>query len=370
VTLFSFALALGALALLLVPIYYTLVAALVGALLPARPPPAGDLHEGVTAIICFVDEGNRLQETVHAFLGATGSFPREVLLSGDSPDSKTLELAKSLAYQDSRVRVLSSLRPRGKSSCQARALRQANFPFLLFLDARTRVSPEAPRQLALPLQDPGVAFTTGRLLYEGSQGPEESYWKLEHWIRRYQDHQGGPLGASGGLFACRRREFIACPPDAMLDLVLPCLLERTTGGRGRYVESALGLEPCRTDLAGWRRARIRIQARALGSSTMLRGWLAGCGWNQAGRFLAHKLLRWYATPSLLLLLLASSQGPSALALWSRGATLLLLPSLALATCLPDLKRLPALALPGYAIFVQAVGLGRALTGNIPRNWAP
>lgn len=365
-----FAATLGSLGLLLVPLYYAGVAALAGLLTAPRPRPEGELEHGLSALICFVDEGEALAGTVQAFLEARGDHPREVWLSGDAPSPETEALARELAREDPRVHLTVSSRRIGKSACQARVIRRVGYPVTLFLDARTRVAPETPVLLALPLSDPEVAFTTGRLLYESDQGVEEKYWTLEHWIRRHEDANGGPLGASGGLFACRTRDYVPCPAEAMLDLVQPCLLERLTGGVGRYVEEAVGSEPSRCDVASWRRARIRIQARALGSTPMLRGWLAGAGSGVAGRYLAHKLLRWYAGPSLLLTLGLLTLAPPPLPSLALAGCLLLLASLLGATLPPGRERLPALAVPGYAVLVQAVGWFRAGTGNIPRNWSP
>lgn len=364
------ALSLAPVATLLIPAYYALIAGVAGAATAPRPIPRGRLTEGLSAIVCFVSEGTRLEVTVRAYLAAAGDFPRELLLVGDAPSPETLELAARLATEDPRVRLVGSGRRRGKAVCQAEGVAAARYPRLLFLDARTRIERHAPERLALPLDEAGVCYTTGRLLYEGDEGAEQGYWHLEHWIRRHEDANGGPLGASGGLLACRRADYVACPAEAMLDLVIPCVMERLTGGRGRYVESAVAYEPAREGLAAWRRARVRIQARATGSTGMLRGWLAGAGWGRAGTYLAHKLLRWTMAPSLVLVLGLWHLGPppaARLAGW--GAALLFL-SLLVATCSPGGGRLSVLAAPGYAFSTQLRGWLRALRGDIPRYWAP
>lgn len=363
-----FGLLLAALAALLAPVYYALVAGLAGYLTPAATIAEADPEDGLTAVICFTTEAERLPETVRAFQEAEGDFPRQVVLVGDDPDDETAQVARELAalHPDVELTILDP--GRGKAPAQAEGVRRARYPTVLLLDAGTIVAPEAPRRLCGALAEPGICYAAGRIVYQGEGGAEGRYWQLEHWIKRYEDHVEGPLGGAGGLMALRRDDYQEVPAWSMLDLVLPCLLERLTGERGRYVEAAVGHEPARPTAADWLRARLRIQARCVASATLLRGWLSGVPWGRSFRFLVHKLLRWYAGVSLLLLILLLVLGNPHLRTLGHGLAGLLLLSALVAARRMQRPGVGLLATPGYVTGAQVAGWWRAIRGRAPARW--
>lgn len=367
------ALTLAFVALALAPVAFALVGA---ALAPLRPPaPRGPAPEGLSAVVCFHDEAEDLAETVDAFLTAGTPFPVEVLLCGDGASPAAQRVATRLAARPE-VRRLPSARRAGKAQAQARGVAAARYPVVLLLDADTRVDPGTPEALACAVASPGVAFAAGRLRYQGhDQGAEDRYWDLEHLLRLRASAGRGLLGAPGGLLCCRRDAYVPCPPEAMLDLVVPLLLERTQaeGGvvpRGIYCPEAGGWEPARPSWGRWRQARVRIQARALASTGLLRGWLVGAGPARSLQFLGHKLLRWWAGPSALM---ACALG-STLSGWpgtlARAAGLALVLSCGALVLSWRRVRLPWAAAPGYVLYVQVAGLALALAGRAPRTWSP
>lgn len=363
-----FGLLLALLALLLAPVYYALVAGAVGAFTPPASTPEEDPECGVSAVLCFTSEGSRLPRTVQAFLEAEGDFPRQVVLVGDAPDDEAAQVARELAALHEEVDLLLLDPGKGKAPAQAEGVRHARYPLLLLLDAGTLVDPAAPLRLFGALAEPGICYAAGRIVYEGEDGAEGGYWQLEHWIRRYEDRVEGPLGGAGGLMALRRADYLEVPAWCILDLVLPCLLERLTGQRGRYVEAAVGLEAARTTAAAWLRARLRIQARCVASATLLRGWLSGVPWGRSFRFLVHKLLRWYAGVSLMLLVLLLVLGPASMQRLGHGLVGLLLLSALVAARRMDRPGVGLLATPGYVVGAQVVGWWRAIRGRAPARW--
>lgn len=363
-----FAVLLALLALLLAPVYYALVAGLVGAMTPPAPVVEADPAEGLTAVVPFTQEATRLPRAVQAFLEAEGDFPRQVVLVGDSPDDETAQVARELAALYEPVDLVLLDPGEGKAAAQALGVTRARYPLVLLLDAGTVVDPAAPRRLCGALAAPGICYAAGRILYEGDGGAEGRYWQLEHWIKRYEDHVEGPLGGAGGLMVLRRDDYQPVPPWSMLDLVLPCLLERLTDGRGRYVEAAVAREAGRPTAAAWLKARLRIQARAVASATLLRGWLVGVPWGRACRYLVHKLLRWYAGVSLLLLILLLVLGNPELQRLGHLLAGALLGSALVAARRMDRDGVGLLATPGYVVGAQVVGWWRAIRGRAPARW--
>jgi hypothetical protein len=363
-----FGILLALLAVLLAPIYYALVAGVAGALMRPARVEESDPEEGMTAVVCFTQEGERLPRVVRAFLEAEGEFPRQVVLVGDAPDDEAGQVARELAALHDEVELLLLEDGRGKAPAQALGVARARYPILLLLDAGTILDPSALRRLYGALAAPGICYAAGRILYEADDGAEGHYWHLEHWIKRYEDAVEGPLGGAGGLMALRRDDYVEVPAWSMLDLVLPCLLERLTGGRGRYVEGALGREAARASAAAWLRARLRIQSRCVASATLLRGWLSGVPWGRSFRFLVHKLLRWYAGVSLVLLALLLVTGNADL----RALGHVLVGSLLLSCLVAAHRRnepgVGLLATPGYVVSAQLIGWWRGIRGRAPSRW--
>ncbi len=364
--------AVAALVLVLLPLAYPGLVRLLGWISPRPRPGPGAPPSGISAVVCHVGETEALRNAGRAFLDSQAEeVPLELVLVADGATPDSLGVARELAG-DPRVRLLGGPGRLGKAERQLQGVRAAAHPIVLLLDANTCVRPGTPLRLATPLGDPGVAYTTGRLRYLGSgQGAEDTYWELEHRIRMWEDRWRGVLGASGGLLACRKRDYAPSPPEAMLDLVIPCLLERLTGGRGLYVPEAEAIEPGRPNVAAWARARTRIQSRALSSSGLLRGWLAGAGADRAFQYLGHKFLRWHLATSMGVLAIALVVASPGFGLFLLGISgLALAASAAAALAAGGRPSLPVPALPGYAFLAQASGLVRALRGRAPRAWTP
>jgi cellulose synthase/poly-beta-1,6-N-acetylglucosamine synthase-like glycosyltransferase len=183
----------------------------------------------------------------------------------------------------------------GKTEAQNRGAALARGDVLVFTDAACRLGPGALRALAAPLADRAAAATCGELTYTGPAGPESLYWRLERWLKRLESRFSGLLGANGALYAVRREEYVALPPEAISDLVEPLAVSFIHGGRVVYVPEARAAEPPPPSVRAAVRARHRITLRALSSLPLLMPCLDVFARPRlALAFLGHKALRWVA----------------------------------------------------------------------------
>jgi len=115
---------------------------------------------------------------------------------------------------------------RGKAAVLNDLAGMARGEILLLADARQRFDPGVVQALVAPFEDPGVGAVSGELIL--SEYPEERavgagagfYWRYEKRIRRSESRIDSTVGATGAIYAIRRRLFEAIPPDTILDDVL------------------------------------------------------------------------------------------------------------------------------------------------------
>src|SRR4029079_907213 len=97
---------------------------------------------------------------------------------------------------------------------------------IVFSDANSRYEASAIRALVHALDDPGVGYVTGRLVYEdpgehATGGGSGLYMRYENWLRRLETRVGSVVGVNGGVDAVRRRLYTPMRADHLPDFVLP-----------------------------------------------------------------------------------------------------------------------------------------------------
>lgn len=146
----------------------------------------------------------------------------EVVVSLDGPTDGTDEIVRRRAARDSRIKVCASPERRGKAAALNRAFLHATNEVLLFTDARQRLEPDVARTLVESLADPEVGSVSGELLLLDEQGREAGesvglYWRYEKTLRRMESDLHSMLGATGALYAVRRRDVAPIPEQTILD---------------------------------------------------------------------------------------------------------------------------------------------------------
>ncbi|MBB3973907.1 hypothetical protein GGR24_002584 [Hansschlegelia beijingensis] len=131
-------------------------------LLSAPPLPAS--HPSVAILIPARDEEETIGPCVEAALGSVAAEIR-VIVADDGSTDRTAEIVGAIAARDPRVELFSppALPPgwNGKQHACQRLAERADAPFLLFVDADVRLSPEAAARLAGRLESGGFALVSG-----------------------------------------------------------------------------------------------------------------------------------------------------------------------------------------------------------------
>jgi poly-beta-1,6-N-acetyl-D-glucosamine synthase len=240
--------------------------------LEPRPAPAGDsLLPTVSIILAVRNEGARLAARLDNLL--TLDYPerrREVIVVSDGSTDETPQV---LARYRGLVRAL-AIPASGKAAALNAGVAAARHDILAFADARQVFAPDALRRLVEPFADARVAGVSGELLIDDADSPPGTgtsdaspvaegvglYWRYEKWLRQRESEVGSMLGATGAVWALRRRAWRPLPPETLLDDVLAPMRAVLDGSRVVFAPGALAFDRSSPDAATERRRKVRTLA--------------------------------------------------------------------------------------------------------------
>lgn len=144
----------------------------------------------------------------------------EILIGSDGASDQTNEIVSK--FRSHRIRFFRFIDNRGKPSVLNALVQEARHEILLFTDARQELDRGAVRALTANFFDTEVGCVSGELIFrraeEGgvSQGMSQ-YWDYEKQLRKWESNVGSMIGATGALYAIRRRLYPQVPADMLVD---------------------------------------------------------------------------------------------------------------------------------------------------------
>jgi len=149
------------------------------------------------------------------------------------------------------LRVILSPESRGKAAGLNDAVAAAQGELIVFTDARQRVEVGALRELARNFADPEVGCASGELMIGDPETGETAqgvglYWRIEKEIREMESACRSVAGATGALYAARRKLVPQLPPGTILDDVYIPMHVVRQGFRVVFAPEARAW-----DIAGW-----------------------------------------------------------------------------------------------------------------------
>jgi hypothetical protein len=266
----------------------------------------------------------------------------------------------------------------GKVRAQDAAVQAADprATVVAFSDANAAWEPQALRELAGALAEPGTGYACGSVRFTGGDGAtnqEGLYWRYEMWIRSMESRLASVTGGNGAIYGVRREDYIEVDPVMGHDLSFPFNFVKR-GRRAVYVPTARAAEKMVPTVEGEFARKRRMMSHAW--PIVLRGGLAspaGYPPRYALMVASHRLLR-YASPFLHLVALATN-----VALVAAGAGTLYAVTLAVQVAVL-LAALIGAVVPARPFLVAryyvlttasiAAGLWDHLRHGTPAGWAP
>jgi len=189
------------------------------------------------------------------------------------------------------------------------AIAAAQGEIVIFTDARQKIETEAVRVLASQFADPTVGCASGELMLGDSDSGEVVhgmglYWRIEKTIREMESASGSVVGATGALYAVRRRLLVPVPSGTILDDVYIPMHVAREGFRVIFVPSAHAWDVADQ---GAEREFSRKVRTLTGNYQLVQfaPWLLGSSNPLRFEFISHKLMRLFAPFALVAALIAA-----------------------------------------------------------------
>lgn len=192
------------------------------------------------SVILPVRDGERwIQQKLESIFSL--DYPQDLLqiiVVSDGSTDRTEEIVRG--YGD---RILLLRNPHsGKATAINHALRYAAGEILFMTDVRQPIGIRALKILVACFDDPKVGVASGELIIRKSDNTEEEhvglYWEYEKWIRKRHSAIDSVMGATGAIYAMRRKLARELPPGTLLDDVQLPLSAFFQGYRILFVEEA------------------------------------------------------------------------------------------------------------------------------------
>jgi len=188
---------------------------------PPMSASSEDLPE-VSLVIPVYNEEALLREKIENSLRLDypeGKLKIVVVLDGSTDRSSVI--SRSFPA----ITVLEYPSHRGKMSVLNQAVSSLSPELVAFTDVSAVWREDALRELVASLADPSVGAVSGELILQEEETRRgevrvDWYWKMEKYIRKEESRIFSCLGATGAIYALRRKLFRPLPEDTILDDML------------------------------------------------------------------------------------------------------------------------------------------------------
>ena len=261
----------------------------------SRPVRAGAYAPFISIIMVVRNEDAVLERKLRNLLGL--NYPpqlTEIVVVSDGSTDGTNNILRRYAAEP-RLKAIFGAESRGKASGLNDAMAVARGEVVVFTDARQAIEENALELLVSTFADPAVGCASGELMLgDHSQGENGSgmglYWRVEKTVRELESRSGSAVGATGALYAVRRKLLVPLPASTILDDVYIPMHVARQGARVIFVPRAHAW-----DIADQGREReFSRKVRTLAGNYQLlelAPWLLSRQNPLRFEFISHKLLR-------------------------------------------------------------------------------
>jgi glycosyltransferase involved in cell wall biosynthesis len=267
------------------------------------------IEPNVTILITAFNEEAAIREKLENTLAiAYPASKLEVLVASDGSTDATDAIVKEFA--DRRVKLFRQEGRVGKTTTQNNAVEQATGEIILFSDATTLYSKDVFEHILPPFADETVGCVAGRLVYVDEHATTvgrgaQSYWSYETRLKSAESDACSLIGASGCLYAVRKKAYEPMYAEACSDFLICTNLYRQ-GYRSIFAPDAVCFEHTNRKSNDELTMRVRVISQTLTdlwfNRDILNPFKSGFF---AVELISHKLLR-YAVPVLLAGMLVAS----------------------------------------------------------------
>lgn len=249
----------------------------------------------VAVLVAAYNEERHIEQRIRNILQQ--DYPGErlrIYVGSDCSNDRTAELVRS--FTSDRLTFADFKDRRGKPSVINDLANMASEEILVLTDANTFFAPETVRNLTRHFDKPEIGCVCGELRMVGGgdrvENQDHIYWRYERFLKFFESRIDALLGANGGVYALRRKDYTPIPAKTIVDDFWISMEIIESGRKCVYDPEAVATEAIPDRIGDEFRRRVRIgigNYQALGRFARMldprRGWVALS-------FLSHKCLRW------------------------------------------------------------------------------
>lgn len=232
----------------------------------------------------------------------------EILLGSDGSIDNTNKIIKY--KKNDRIKIFLYDVRVGKTGVLNKLVPESTGEILIFSDASSIYEHNALKEIIKPFKDKNIGGVCGRLLFKnnnanpGGEG-EKLYWSYETAIKKLESKINSFVGASGAIYAIRKKLFRKLPEEAIIDDFLISMSILIKGYKLIFREEAVAYETTAGSMKDEFKRRVRIGSGNFQSIKYLRPLLFNKNIKRVITFWSHKLLRWTVPIALLILLITN-----------------------------------------------------------------
>jgi biofilm PGA synthesis N-glycosyltransferase PgaC len=291
-----------------------------------RPVRSGGYTPSISIVMVVRNEALILQRKLeNLFALDYPSDHLEFIVVSDGSEDCNNQILTEYA-QDPRVRAVINPVARGKAAGLNEGVAIASGELVVFTDVRQYIEPKSVRLLAENFADPDVGCVSGELMLGDPQTGETAkglglYWHMEKQIRELEAASASVVGATGAIYAVRRKFLVPLPAETILDDVFIPMSVVRQGARVTFEPMARAWDV--PDLGRDREFARKVRTLS-GNYQLLQlaPWMLSRTNPILFEFISHKLLRLLAPFALVLTFVASFLLPQPIykfAFWSQLA---------------------------------------------------
>jgi len=280
----------------------------------------------VSVIIAAHNEEERISDRIKNFLSL--DYPRhclEVIIISDGSTDSTNEILRR--YEKGVIRPVILPKRVGKALALNRGVETAKGEILVFADARQSFAPDAIRELVADFADPQIGAVSGELVLSGAdcRPPEHTaglYWHYEKWIRKTESRVDSVIGATGAIYAIRKKLFVPLPAGTILDDVMIPMRIAMAGHRVVFEKRAVAYDLPASSIEQEFQRKVRTLAGNFQILQFMPELLSPFRNRLFVQYVSHKVTRLLAPYWLLSLFVSSlvlGTGVYGVALWAQVA---------------------------------------------------
>jgi len=185
-----------------------------------RQTQHGTNEPTVSIVLSIWNEEDVIKKKIENLLSLDYPLEKvEILIGSDGSTDRTEDIIKQ--FSDFRIQLFDSSQRRGKMTTINQLVQKAKNEIIVFTDARQMFEGDALKMLVSNFSDPKIGCVSGELIFSKKEGGTAQginlYWNYEKWIRHNESDVYSMLGATGAIYAIRRKLFTNIPAGIVLD---------------------------------------------------------------------------------------------------------------------------------------------------------